>query len=69
MQGTIVRTMRPLYDVGVGEMGIVCGMYLLREGYVVLIRFSTPDLPMRSATYTLDWWDYLEAVHECVKVA
>jgi hypothetical protein len=69
MQGVIVRTMRPLYDVGVGEMGIVCGMYLDYHGYVLSIRFSTPDLPQKSATYTLDWWDFLEAVYECVKVA
>jgi hypothetical protein len=69
MQGTIVRTMRPLYHVGVGELGIVCGMYKVVDGYAVSIRFSTPDQPTPSETYTLDWWDFLEAVIECVEAA
>ena len=69
MQGTIVRTMRSLYDVGQGELGVVCGMYFTGDGYAVSIRFSTPDGPLPSATYTLDFLDYQDAVYEFGKVA
>ena len=41
LQGKLVRTIRPVYDVGAGELGVVCGMYLLFQGYGITVRFSS----------------------------
>lgn len=64
MQGRLVRTMRSVYDVGAGELGFICGMYLLASGYAITVRFSAGCGKNRSYTYTFDYYDALECFYE-----